>query len=267
MSCSKAITAISLADIVRGRESYVRTTHDDMIYAVDLIMVVARLERDQAGLALRRILKTNLISIKVIQRNTGGKGNYKTQLVNFEDAMELVMVLAGKNALQVRKQFKDVIMRYLDGDRSMCCEIEENQAMGKAKSYAKFANKIINKVDGEDYIKRAHEMPQTFYVYATKSPAFPGLIKIGKTENVSRRVGQLNTACAPAPHVIVAVAPSFDTGRDETTAHEFFSNARREGEFFELQDAEVLAYFATHITARYNTELGQNIAKLHGLSV
>ncbi len=75
------------------------------------------------------------------------------------------------------------------------------------------------------------------------------------------------TPLSPAPHVIVAVAPSFDKDRDEKHAHVFFSSVRREGEFFELQDAEVLAYFATHITAQYNAELSQNITRLHGLSV
>jgi hypothetical protein len=104
-------------------------------------------------------------------------------------------------------------------------------------------------------------------VYATKSPAFPGLIKIGKTMDVAARVTQLNTSCAPAPHVIVAVAPTFDHDRDEKTAHAFFSSSRREGEFFELHDSDVINYFATHITPQYNAEMAQNIARLQGLGV
>ena len=146
MSCSKAITAISFTDIAQGHESSVRTTNDGMIYAVDLTMVMSGLERDQAGLALRRVLKKDILSISVIKRNTGGKGNYKTQLVSFEDAMELVMVLGGKAATQVRKQFKDIIVRYLDGDRSMCYDIDVNKAIGKIKSYTKFANKMMKKI-------------------------------------------------------------------------------------------------------------------------
>jgi hypothetical protein len=52
----------------------------------------------------------------------------------------------------------------------------------------------MNKMDEIEAIK----MPPlaTF----TKSPAFPGLIKIGKTEDFAKRLTQLNTACAPAPH-------------------------------------------------------------------
>ena len=137
--------------------------------------------------------------------------------------------------------------------------------MGKNKSYAKFANSVLTSVS-DDTAKQAHEMPPVFFVYATKSPAFPGLIKIGKTENMFQRLSGLNTSCAPLPHVVVAVAPTFDMKRDEKTAHAFFDNARREGEFFELSDAEVIEYFTTHITPQYNLELAHHIERLRGLS-
>jgi hypothetical protein len=145
--------------------------------------------------------------------------------VSFHDAIELVMVIPGKTAKQVRKQFKHIIVRYLDGDRSMCHEIEANHVMGKVKSYLSFASNLMNKFD-IDAESRTRAMPPTFYIYATKSPAFPGLIKIGKTVDVANRLTSLNTSCAPAPHVIVAVAPTFDKDRDERVAHAFFSDTR-----------------------------------------
>ena len=95
MSCSKAISAISFADIIHGRDASVRVTQDSLIYAVDLVMVVSGLERNQAGLSLRRVIDKNLLSINLIERNTGGKGNSRTQLVNLKDALQLVMVLPG----------------------------------------------------------------------------------------------------------------------------------------------------------------------------
>lgn len=193
-------------------------------------------------------------------------GGPKTKLVSFEHAIELVMVLPGKSAKSIRKKFADIITRYLDGDSSLCNEIQANQVMGKLNSYANFASKCLKQAE-DDNRKKSHEMPKTCYVYATKSPAFPGLVKIGKTENVVRRVSQLNTSCAPAPHVIVAVAPTFDEDRDERSAHAFFSDKRCQGEFFALDDAEVLAYFDTHITAQYNKEFAANISRLHGMFV
>ena len=253
---------ISFAEIVQGRDASVRVTDDRLLYAVDLAMVGTGHSRDYAAQIIRMIPDDVFNSHKYIERQI--HAGHPTKLLSFEDAIDFIMILPGKTAKRVRKQFKDIILRYLDGDLSMCSEIETNQAMGKIKSYTQFASKVMRNINNDD-MRRAHEMPQTCYVYATKSPAFPGLIKIGKTIDVTRRLSQLNTSCAPAPHVIVAVAPTFDEDRDEKTAQAFFSNARREGEFFELQDADVLSYFATHITPQYNTELAQNISRLQGL--
>jgi hypothetical protein len=148
-----------------------------------------------------------------------------------------------------RSAMAGILQRYCDGDQRLCEEVEENRRMGKRKSYEMFANNVIQNAEGK-VAKKDHEMPTANYVYATKSPAFPGLIKIGKTIDVAKRLSSLNTSCAPAPHVIVAVAPSFDNQRDEETAHTFFASARREGEFFELEDEVVKNYFATHITSQ-----------------
>ena len=64
----------------------------------------------------------------------------------------------------------------------------------------------------------------------------------------------MNTSCAPAPHVLVAVAATFDNARDEKMAHAFFADARKEGEFFELTDKVVKDYFGMHITAQHKLE-------------
>lgn len=205
-------------------------------------------------------------SKKIIVKQLSTRGGPPTKLLTFEDAIEFVMVLPGKNACQLRKGFRGIIVRYLDGDRSMSYEIKANKKMGKIKSYTKLACKAMTRITDAN-AAASREMPATFYVYATKSPAFPGLIKIGKTENVERRVCQLNTSCAPSPHVVVAVAQTFDKDRDEKTAHMFFASARRAGEFFALQDADVIAYFATHITAQYNAELVQHVTRLQDLCV
>lgn len=262
MACSKLF---SFAEIVQGRDAIVPVT-DNMLHAVKLAMVVNGLACNQSGLVLRRLPDAVFKSSNFVIRKLPGKGCGHTKLVSFEHAIELIMVLPGRTAKQVRKQFRHIIVRYLDGDRSMCREIEANHAMGKVKSYSNFASNIMNIMD-QNALLHAHTMPPTFYIYATKSPAFPGLIKIGKTVDVANRLSSLNTSCAPAPHVIVGVAQTFDKDRDEREAHAFFSSARREGEFFKLEDKDVLDYFATHITAQYNTELAQNIARLQGLCV
>jgi hypothetical protein len=254
----------SFASIVEGRDASVRVTDDGLLVAVDLAMVVSKKSQNNAGKDLRNLKENIFSAAKFTARDMPGAGNKGVKLVAFNDAIELIMVLPGKSAKCMRKQFANIIVRYLDGDRSMCTEIKKNKAMGKLKSYSKFASGAMKSIDNDDDML-AKEMPPTRYVYATKSTAYPGLVKIGKTGDLKARVSQLKTATAPAPHVIVAVAPTFDQGRDEDAAHAFFADCRREGEFFETDVAPVSAYFATHITAQYNTELAQHIAMLQGM--
>ncbi len=78
MSSTEPITRISFDGIVHGTHTSVRVTHDGLLFAVELVMVVSDLERDQAGLALRRVLKKELSSIQIIERSTPGTGDYAT---------------------------------------------------------------------------------------------------------------------------------------------------------------------------------------------
>lgn len=247
---------ISFEEIIKGRDTTVRFTNDGLLYAVELVMAVTGKDRNHSSEVLRDLNPLFFDQKKFVVR-------HRSRFITLENSISLLMVMPGKIPTIIRKQFSDIIVRYLDGDGSMHNEIEKNKSIGQVESYSKYASNLMNTV-GEDMAKKSHDMPQTNYVYATKSPAFPGLIKIGKTENISNRVSQLNTACAPSPHVIVAVAPSFDEGRDERTAHAFFSDSRREGEFFELADETVITFFTMHITAQYNMELAQNITRLQG---
>jgi hypothetical protein len=49
MSCSKPVQTISFAEIIRGRDATVRVTHDHLIYAVDLVMVMNGADRRYAS--------------------------------------------------------------------------------------------------------------------------------------------------------------------------------------------------------------------------
>lgn len=53
MSCSKQMPShISFAEIIHDRDSSVRVTHDNMIYAVDLVMVMTGSDRRYAAQVL-----------------------------------------------------------------------------------------------------------------------------------------------------------------------------------------------------------------------
>lgn len=132
MSCSKHVpfSTISFAEIIHGRDSTVRVTHDHMIYAVDLVMVMTGKDRDHAGQTLRGISDEKFSSLKISERNTGGSGNSRTKLVSFEHALELVMVLPGSTAKETRVQFANILRRYMAGDESLHAEIQANSTSG-----------------------------------------------------------------------------------------------------------------------------------------
>jgi hypothetical protein len=177
---------ISFAKIVKRHNADVRISDDGLIYAIDLVMAMTGSTRDHAGLKLRRLFpKSGDATSTMIIRKTVG-GGHATKLISFKSAIDLVMVLPGEIAKCIRKEFAAVIVRYLDGDRTMCTEIAANHAMGKLKSYSSFASAVMQKVDTKED-QHAQEMPQTCYIYATKSAAYPGLIKIGKTSDLRAR--------------------------------------------------------------------------------
>jgi hypothetical protein len=117
---------LSFAEIVKGRESGVRVTDDNMLFAVDLAVVVTGKDRDHAGQALRGLSDEIFPSLKFSERKFPGKGNAHTKLVSFDDAIELIMVLPGKVARETRMKFRDIIKRYLAGDDTLIADIEAN---------------------------------------------------------------------------------------------------------------------------------------------
>jgi hypothetical protein len=150
----------------------------------------------------------------------------------------------------------DIIQRYLDGDTTLCKEIQENKEIGKAKSYSNFMDEALS--DAKKKMEKAlEEIPKTAYIYATYSDAFPGLVKIGRSRNVKARISSGNTFSAPAPQCVICMAATFNAERDEKAAHEFFRQFRREGEFFEISHQEVENYFNAIIKKQYQAEQKQ----------
>jgi len=155
----------------------------------------------------------------------------------------------------------NILERFLNGDMSLCKEIQENKMVGKKRSYDKFMLESAQEKMNEEL----KEIPVTAYIYAFYSDAFPGLLKIGKSKNVNARLSSANTSAAPKPYRLLCMAPTFDAVRDEATTHAHFAQFRREGEFFEVSHAEVEAYFKTVITPSYCHELATHMEHNKGL--
>ena len=195
----------------------------------------------------------NGITNQIFHFQFPGRGQSKTPVATIEACMKLIMILPGKRAKAMRLQAAEILTRYVHGSDSLVEEINTNKVIGPLEA----CSRLIQKAEATI----PQEFPQVSYVYCTKSYAFPNLVKIGKSADVAARLSSLNTGCAPAPHFIVAMAPTYDSTRDEALAHTFFASARREGEFFEVTPEDVKAFFAIHITAQFHVDLAAFIAR------
>ena len=115
-SRSAVMLALSFDDILKG--CTVRITDDGMLFGVDLTMAITGKNKNESGEVLRNLKEELFLSTKFLERNTGGRGNTRTKLVTFHDALELIMVLPGKMAKEMRVKFSDIIRRFLAGDAS-----------------------------------------------------------------------------------------------------------------------------------------------------
>ena len=118
--------SLNLDEIVAGGS--VRVTADTMLYAVDWVAVITGKDKHEAAEVLRRLSDELFLGSKFILKNTGGRGNSKTKLVSFTNAIELIMVLPGRMAKDTRVKFADLIRRYLAGDSALVNELAENAA-------------------------------------------------------------------------------------------------------------------------------------------
>ena len=59
-------------------------------------------------------------------KHVGSRGGAPTKLVSFQHSIELIMVLPGQVAKDVRVQFSNIIRRYMAGDESLKDEIDAN---------------------------------------------------------------------------------------------------------------------------------------------
>ena len=180
-----------------------------------------------------------------------GQGQSTQPVITCPGAIKLVMWLPGKHAKSTRTVTAEIITRYVTGDLSLIPEIKKHNLIGPSQPCAGLLSKAIS--------KRKHteltQMPMSGWVYCTQSDAFPGLVKIGRTLDLSNRLMSGNTFCAPSPHVVVAAVPSFDPKRDEFTTHVHFARHRQAGEFFQVSREEVQAYFNLEIMPVYQQEL------------
>ncbi len=205
----------------------------------------------------RKLKEYAEIQCEVIQYQFPGVREQYQPMITFRGALKLVMFMSGQFAASCRTSFVDLLMRYTEGDETLHAEIEMNKVSGAVVGFKRIASSIR--------VNEAHlqsVMPEVGYIYATISDAFPGLVKIGKTVDMKARLSNMNTACAPMPHRVVALCPTLDYDRDESEAHGFFGDRRYAGEFFSVTHEDIKAYFVSYLFPKYEDEMRAKIASL-----
>ena len=151
-----------------------------------------------------------------------GPGQKNKYVINTEGAYKLIMTLKGKGAIKTRLHIVDEMKDKLEGQGHILGDILHQSLKKRA-------------------LEKEEETEQESieYIYATASDAFPGLIKIGRTHDVQKRLASANTFCAPMPHKLLISVPTLNSIQDEKRVHEFFKNQHVAGEFFRVTVAEV----------------------------
>lgn len=198
--------------------------------------------RDAVTGAWTRLLKMGfkheIAPLKYIQ--FAGRGQRKTPCSDVSGLLKIMSHINFNRRKAFWHEAQLVLERYLDGDTSMCVEVEENKRVGGDEARARFALKV------ETLAAEMQEDNEVGYVYGMVSDAFPGHVKIGCTHNLAQRLAQANTFCALKPFRYVATRQTAAPHRLEKKVHAHFADCRRAGEFFEI-DVEAVTNLLSSI--------------------
>lgn len=249
-----ATTIIPFHEVIPGSEGVRFTTIENVPYMSvrDIIMVVCDKDNNDAGQIWRRLPEDYKKELQpfLLQCQFPGRGQSEQPVITLPGAMKLIMWLPGNMAREFRSQACEILTRHLTGDPSLAVDTQKNAEMGIVAACQLFLQESFTAADSKH-----RENSDIAYIYASVSAAFPGLIKIGRTTDLVSRISSLNTGCAPKPHRLVAVVPTFNAVRDEKMAHAFFADLREEGEFFRTSVESVERFFELHILPEYKAEL------------
>ena len=179
----------------------VRVTEDDLVWVMDLAMIVLNTNSlKYAECMIRGLNEDGLFTSRIIERclHTDGR---TTKLLNLENAVLFIKAIPGVNT---------------PAFLSRACEILTN-ALAPPKS-----KKRKRGEDQEDQEDR--EDREISYMICTQSSAFPEMVYIGETDDVPGALTEMYEWTAPKPHRLVAMVPTYYPIRDEKTIHAFFDD-------------------------------------------
>lgn len=226
-----------------GLNGAIRYTKTDKVRfsEIDVAIIVTRKDNNHAGMDLRRIPKQikEQIYEDCATHKFKGRGQQLSTLLTIKGTFKLIMALPGETARSMRLKVIDAMTEKLK-------EMGETEFL-----HSVLQDTLSTQVEEQSKSK----IPCTKYVYATESEAFPGLIKIGRTKDIAKRIQNLNTGAAPKPHKLITMTPTLNSKRDEKLVHDFFADKRVAGEFFQVTAMEVMGFFYSQIAPVFNQEL------------
>ena len=137
-----------------------------------------------------------------------------------------------------------IIQRYVEGDATLCAEIDENRAMGVEVA----TGKLLAECRADASQAEEEDEAREGFVYGAVSDAFPGHVKIGFTYDLEQRLAGVNTFCALKPFRMAATARTTYPRKAEARAHARFAPYRRAGELFEMPVDELQRYMMEAVT-------------------
>lgn len=100
--------------------------------------------------------------------------------------------------------------------------------------------------------------PPISYVYGMSSPSFQGIIKIGRSQNPTKREAESSVFNPCEDFKIVCSAQTLNDVRDEKMIHDILKSKGRhhKGEFYRVSREELQLLFVEHIEKKFHQELG-----------
>ena len=185
----------------------------------------------------------NILQEKFIKRSEPNQRGHPTKLLSFPDAIELIMVLPGNVARETRKNFVDILNRYLAGAPSLIREIQAN-----ALSDSPIAQLARGGDDGSSLVNHVVEQPNLELISVE--------LKKGN-ENV---VTAVTTSCTQIKEEIEHIGDSLDKVVD--TVMTVVENSKEVATLTALaKAAERKAKRSEHISYQVRGEAGAEAAK------
>jgi hypothetical protein len=235
-------TIMPLNDI--GLDGYIRyKRYEDgpKFSEIDVVKIATGKSTDYAGYIIRRLSDEVRSEVRDGSRvhKFKGPGQKDTTLITLEQAYKLIMIIPCSRSKAMRLNLVEGLTRKLQ-------ELQQEPFL---------AQHLCDTLSTKFNENNTTHTPRTEWIYATVSDALPGLVKIGRTQDISKRLSSGNTFIAPMPHSLVAMVPTLDSKRDERRVHNHFADKRDAGEFFQVNVDEVQAYFSREMMLSYQQEM------------